>query len=131
MEKLLSKFGPVGLSRCATLAFLIVSVSRLVFGAQTNLLNLCTEEALRAAVGIGGIYRVDCGSSLTTISLTEPLVITKDLSLSSTQQVRLDGQSLTRLIVVQPGVKLTLQNFLIFSGKQTETNLNDGGIPDT
>src|SRR6476646_10220435 len=76
----------------------------------TNLLNLCTEGALQAAIGIGGIYQFgDCGTNvLPTISLTQPLVVEHDVSLMATQEVLVTGQSLTRLFVVKPGVHLTL-----------------------
>jgi hypothetical protein len=99
----------------------------------TNLLNLCTEGALQSAIGMGGIFQFgDCGTNvLPTISLTQPLVVEHDVSLMATQEVLVTGQSLTRLFVVKPGVHLTLQNIFLFSGHHTETNLNDGGIPDT
>ena len=34
-------------------------------------------------------------------------------------------------MIVEPGVRVTLSGFLFFSGRQTETNLNHGGIFDT
>jgi hypothetical protein len=97
----------------------------------TNILNLCTEGALRAALGIGGNYRVECGSSIVSINLREPLVISRDITLIATNEILLNGQNLTRLIVIQPGVRVTLGGFLFFSGRQTETNLNNGGIDET
>lgn len=100
----------------------------------TNLLNLCTEGAVQAAVGLGGIYQFgDCGTNTSPllVTLTQPLVVARDLSLMATQSVLLSGQSLTRVFVVKPGVKLTLRNIYIFSGHQSTTNANDGGIPDT
>src|SRR4051812_31774731 len=103
MERLSSKIRKVRSCWYATAFFLFILLATFAAQAQTtNLLNLCTEEALRAAIGIGGIYRVDCGSNIATLSLSEPLVISRDLTLTSTQQVLLDGQSLTRLIVVKP-----------------------------
>lgn len=119
---------------CIRLLFAIVLLasSWCVRGQTTNILALCTEESLRAAVGIGGIQRLDCSTnSISTIQLTAPLVVERDLTLTSTQTVILDGQSATRLLIVRPGVRLTLQNVYLFSGRQTETNLNDGGIADT
>jgi hypothetical protein len=99
----------------------------------TNLLNLCTEGALQAAVSQGGIYTFgDCGSNTAPrILLSEPLVVERDLTLVSTQAVLLDGQRLTRVMVVKPGVRVNLHNILFFNGRHTETNLNDGGIPET
>ncbi len=118
----------------ALIVLVSVMISVFSISAQTtNLLNLCTEGALQAAVGIGGIYQFgNCGSNtLPTINLTEPLVVTRDLSLIATQEVLLDGQDLTRIMVVKPGVHLTLRNISFFSGRHTSTNFNDGGIPDT
>ncbi len=104
-------------------------------GAQTtNLLNLCTEGALQAAVGQGGIYQFgDCGTNVANpiIKLSEPLVVAHDLSLIATQAVLLSGQSLTRIMIVKQGVRVTLRNIYFFSGRHTETNFNDGGIAET
>jgi hypothetical protein len=99
--------------------------------AQTNILNLCTEAALRAALEIGGNYRVECASNIISINLTEPLIVTRDITMIATNDVLLNGQNLTRLMIIQPGVRVTLGGFLFFSGRQTETNLNNGGIDDT
>ena len=119
------------------LAFLIGVITCSLFSrgsvsAQTtNILNLCTEAALRAALGIGGNYRMECGGSLVSIALKEPLVFTRDISLITTNEVLLTGQNLTRIMVIQPGVRVTLGGFTFFSGRQTETNLNNGGIDET
>jgi hypothetical protein len=130
-----TKTTPSGCKRMSFLRFIPLLFTLVFMGAgraqTTNILSLCTGEAFRAAIGIGGIYQIDCGTNLPTIALSEPLVIEKNLTLTSTGQVIITGQNLTRLFVVKPGVRLTLQNILLFSGRQTETNLNDGGIPDT
>jgi hypothetical protein len=103
--------------------------------AQTNtIINLCNEETLRTYVSLGGVYQMgNCGTnaSILSIQLTQPLLVEKDFTLISTQELLLDAQSLSRLFVVKPGVRLTLQKVLLFAGRQTETNRNDGGIPDT
>jgi hypothetical protein len=98
-----------------------------------EVLSLCTEEALRTAVEIGGSYRLECptNNTLASIVLSRPLVVERDLSLVSTQEMLLDGKSATRLFVVKPGVRLTLDRILLFSGRQSPTNLNNGGIDDT
>jgi hypothetical protein len=98
----------------------------------TNILNLCTEAALRAALEIGGNYRVECSTNAAvTINLTSPLIVRRDINLIATNEVLLSGQNLTRIMIVEPGVRVTLSGFLFFSGRQTETNLNHGGIDAT
>lgn len=99
--------------------------------AQEGTLLACTESGLRQALAAGGIYRLECGTSPVSITLTNPLVADRDVSLVATGEVLLNGQNLTRILVVRPGVKVTLQRFLFFNGRQTETNLNSGGIPAT
>lgn len=120
-------------SRFLSAAILGLSLSVASLNAQTtNILNLCTEAALRAALEIGGNYRVECSTSAAvTINLTTPLVVSRDVNLVATNEILLNGQNLTRLMVVQPGVRVTLSGFLFFSGRQTETNLNNGGIDST
>jgi len=94
----------------------------------TNLITVCSEANLRAALLEGGIYRFECGTNVSPVTLTNPLVAARDITLVSTGEVLLNGQNLTRLLVVQPGVRATLQKFLFFNGRQTATNLNHAGI---
>lgn len=94
-----------------------------------GVLAVCTEESLRAAVKLGGLITFECPTNLVT--LTEPLVIERDTTLQSTGRVSLTGANATRLLVVNPGIRLTLSNIGIFSGRQTATNLKTGGIADT
>lgn len=97
-----------------------------------ELFTLCTEESLRSIVQIGGAYRLECSTNnLVNIPITKPLVVERDLTLVSTQEVLLDGKGLTRLFVVKPGVRLTLDRILVFSGRQSPTNASNGGIDDT
>lgn len=118
--------------RLATILLLAALFCPALLRAQsTNVLNLCTEASLRAALNIGGHYRVECGSNVVSITLREPLVVSRDITLLATNEVLLTGQNLTRLMVIQPGVRVTLGNFLFFQGRQTETNLNNGGIDET
>src|SRR5687768_6692457 len=96
-----------------------------------ELLTLCTEEALRTIVAQGGNYRFNCSTSLVSININQPLVVERDLSLISTQEVLLTGQGKTRVFIVKPGVRLTLDRVLIFSGRQTPTNQFNAGVDDT
>lgn len=114
------------------LVSLIVAALPILFQPRAQeLLTLCTEEALRTVAAQGGTYQIGCSTSLVSISLTRPLIIERDLSLVSTQEVILTGGNNTRLIIVRPGVRLTLDRILLFSGRQTPTNQFTGGIDDT
>jgi hypothetical protein len=97
----------------------------------TNIIDLCTEENLLDKLAKGGIYRMECESSIISINLTKPLVISTNVEIIATNEVLLNGQNLTRLMIIQPGVHVTLEGFSFFSGRQTETNKNNGGIDET
>ncbi|MGZ8899408.1 MAG: hypothetical protein ACXW3Z_04870, partial [Limisphaerales bacterium] len=113
------------------LAFLTCCVAgRGTAHAQTPL-TLCTEEALRARLESGGNYTLNCRTSLVSIALTEPLIFTTNIVLTTTNEILLNGQNLTRIMVIRPGVSVTLEGFTFFNGRQTETNLNHGGIIET
>lgn len=92
------------------------------------LLTDCSEESLRTLVANGGTFTLQCTNPIT---LTRPLVITRNTTIIATNKAALTGASKSRLIVVHPGVSLTLSNVGLFSGRHTSTNFNDGGIPDT
>ena len=110
---------------CASLLF------REEVSGQTNVIDLCTEERLLEALAEGGIYRLECESSIVSINLTQPLIISKNIEIIATNEVLLNGQNLTRLLIIQQGVTVTLEGFSFFSGRQTETNKNNGGIDET
>lgn len=94
----------------------------------TNIFSDCSEVTLRDLVSKGGVIRGQCSSA---IILGSPLVITRDLTITTTNSLALSGGSKTRLFVVNPGVTLTLEGVGLFSGRQTATNTLTGGIDDT
>ena len=67
----------------ALLASCLLSVASLR-AQTTNILNLCTEAALRAALEIGGNYRVECGTNAVSIPLREPLIVRRNINLVAT-----------------------------------------------
>ena len=117
--------------RFFVLVALLIGFALQLRAQTTNVLTLCTEAALRAALEIGGNYRVECGSNVVGIELDAPLIVSRDITLVATNEVLLDGNGVTRLMIVRPNVRVTLSGFLFFSGRQTETNLNHGEIFDT
>jgi len=75
-----------------------------------------TESNLRA----GGTISF---SSNGTIPLTTPVAITTDTSIDANgHQVVIDGQNVTRLFVVNSGVKLTLKNLTLANGRVQGAN---------
>lgn len=89
----------------------------------------CTEAGLRGAIASGGEITFECATNL--ITLTRPIVIDTDTTLFSTNAVSITGGNATRLFVVNPGVRFTINGIGIFSGRHTSTNRNDGGIAAT
>src|SRR5689334_20276387 len=116
------------------LFFRFVKVFPLFFFALSSLgadftLEICTEANLRDALKNGGVIQVlPCESNIT---LTAPIVIDRDTTLIATQEVVISGGLTTRLLVVNPGVNLRLENISLFSGRQSATNTDFGGIPDS
>ncbi len=60
----------------------------------------CTEAALRAAVAAGGIIRFNCGTTLTTIKITRPLVAPaeKNTVIDGQYRIVLDGGGTTQIL---------------------------------
>ena len=110
------------------------SVCLLLFSAffqsrADTIITTCTEISLRNELANGGLIQLNCSN---VITLTQPIVITVDTVLFATNNTgTISGGNSTRLFVVNPGVSLTISNIALFSGRHTDTNLNDGGIPDT
>jgi hypothetical protein len=98
---------------------------------DTNALTLCSEAELIDAFTFGGDYVMDCGTNAVLIRLTEPIVVSKRISIFTTNQVVITGSNVTRLFVIQPGGDVTLGGITFFSGRQTETNENNGGVEET
>ncbi|MGV3771740.1 MAG: choice-of-anchor Q domain-containing protein [Verrucomicrobiales bacterium] len=103
--------------------FLTISTA----GRADVVLTSCTEKALRSAIASGGIIQLNCASN--RISINSPIVISVDTTLVSTQQaMALLTTNNTRMFVINPGVKFTVQNLGLFGGKQTSTNAEHGGV---
>lgn len=109
-------------------------------GVVTN----CTEAALAAALTNGGHVLLSCDSA---INLTQTIVVAKDTILDGTgHSPSLTGSQSTnlgRLLLVQPGIHLTLRRLTLAGGRLAWTNLsghtdgqpalgaaiyNDGGV---
>jgi hypothetical protein len=100
---------------------------------QTNFLTFCSEADLISAFAQGGNWVMDCGTNSVLIRLNQPLVasVSNRISIFTTNNIVITGSNTTRLIVVQTNAHVTMGGFSFFSGRQTGTNENNGGIEDT
>lgn len=102
-------------------------------GNPTNVLNFCSEADLISAFAQGGNWYMDCGTNAVLIRLTQPLVTgtTNPISIFTTNRVVITGSNTTRLMVILTNAHVTMGGFSFFSGRQTGTNENNGGIDET
>jgi hypothetical protein len=92
-----------------------------------NVVNTASESALRAAIESGGYVRL-CFNG--TITLTQPLNITKNVSLDATaRNITLDGNNATRLFNVSTNVTLALTNLTLANGTHRGEDHAEGGRP--
>lgn len=86
----------------------------------------CTETALRSALIGGGQVTLTCDG---VIVLSNALVITNDTILSATgHAVTFSGGNGTRLMIINPGARLLLQDLTLADGlaRGTNSTANDG-----
>ena len=77
----------------------------------TNTVTVCTDAALRDAVAIGGHVRFCCNG---TITLTNTLTVTKDVTLDAVgQNVVISGAGVVRLFTVNTGVVFQATNLFL------------------
>ena len=84
----------------------------------------CTEQVLRnalAAAANGDIIYFNCGPNPVTITLTSPLVIDKNVTVTVYKsQVTLSGGGTTQLIQVPLGVSVNIHSIALANGKATQ-----------
>jgi hypothetical protein len=119
--------------RAAVLALFLITFFAPARSASAAVLSVCTEEELAFALETGGEWEMECISNLFSIHITRPLIASRDVTIRvlSTNHVILTGSNITRLLVIQPNVRAEFEGFAFFSGRQTSTNENSGGIVDT
>jgi hypothetical protein len=92
-----------------------------------NVVTTPSESALRAAIATGGYVRL-CFNG--TVTLTEPLNITKDVSLdASFRDITLSGNNATRIFNVSTNVTLAVTNLTLANGKHRGDDHAAGGRP--
>lgn len=79
----------------------------------TGTASSCNEEALDAALNVGGKITFNCGPTSFIITLTSQKGITADASIDGAGLLILNGSGTTQPVVVNPGVTLTLANVTI------------------
>jgi len=109
----------------------IVSLLLTNSSGSTNIISVCDETGLRAAVAIGGWITIGCNG---TITLTSPINITNNVSLDGANvSATISGGGVTRLFNVGPGAILSITNVTLADGcvlitSPTGTNADGGAI---
>src|SRR5689334_11086499 len=83
----------------------------------------CTEQALNAALGVGGTITFDCGPSAVTITLTSTKTITGAVTLDGADVITLSGGHAVRPFAVAVGGALALDHIVVSNGSSPD----DGG----
>lgn len=79
----------------------------------------CTEAAFAAAVAVGGAIAFDCGGTPTnpvTIPITSEKPVTLSTSIDGGSSIILNGGGTTRILAVNSGVNLSLNNITLSNG---------------
>lgn len=86
----------------------------------------CTAAELQAKVAAGGVITFDCGSAPTTITLTTPIMVTKETVIDGGDLVTLAGNNASRILYLDsdyntPTPRLTVQRLTFREGKSPDT----------
>jgi hypothetical protein len=93
----------------------------------------CTEAALRAAVGAGGVITFACGPDPATIVVTSALTLTADAVIDGGDTITISGGDTTRIIDMDTGnfeatgPNLTVQRMTLRNGHAMGAVLDGGG----
>lgn len=115
-------------ARMKRILYITIAFIWMLAPARAEVMEICTEADLRDQVAFGGLIEFRCSSDFTNFTLTRPIIISKDTTLQATNEVVISGGLTTRLFIVNPGVNFRLENITLFSGRQSPTNLSNGGI---
>lgn len=96
--------------------------------ATPTVVTNCTEAALRAAIGRGGLIAISCGTSPNTITLTAELEVTKDTIIDGGNLVTISGGNATRVFHTANYVALTVQNLTVSDGRPLSGNGSGAAI---
>ena len=108
------------------LSILFLHLSLAATFAQSNVVQVCTEEALRAAIALGGWVSINCSG---TFTLSDTIDITNQVILDAhNESVAISGNNAVRLFYVAPGASLTATNLVLANGSVTNSPADGGGI---
>jgi len=114
---------PYGSATSSIVSVLITSSS-----SSTNIISVCDEAGLRAAVAIGGWITIGCNG---TITLTSPIDITNNVILDGANvSATISGGGVTRLFNVGAGGSLSITNVTLADGTESITSSVDGTNAD-
>lgn len=92
----------------------------------TNVVTEASEAALRSAIATGGHVRFCING---TISLTQPITVTKDVSLDArNREVTISGNNATRLFIVSTNINFAATNLTFANGNYTAPNEPATGV---
>lgn len=95
---------------------LLAFAGTLPLAAQPTVVD-CTTAAIVDALNKGTNHLV---FRCATVTVTNPIVITGDVTIESTNRVTFNANNATRIFTVQPGASLTLNNVTLTGGKSTQ-----------
>jgi hypothetical protein len=89
-------------------------------GGSTNMVSVCDEASLRAAIQIGGWVSINCNG---TITLTNTININNNVILDASRvSMTISGGNAVRLFYVAPGQSLLATNLSLANGRCIVTN---------
>src|SRR5262245_16025800 len=118
------------LSAVLLLALPRPALAAVVVGTGTP--GSCTEAALNAALtsAAKGTLKInfDCGPNPVTITLTNPLIPSRDTTVNGDDVITLSGGNTTQIVQVPVGVEVTLRNLTLRDGRVREQlGVDNGG----
>ncbi len=79
----------------------------------------CNQAALIDALSGGGTVSFNCGSQPKTIPVTAELTISQDTVIDGGNLITLDGGNSTRLFIIKPEIRFTVNNLTLANGYTT------------
>jgi hypothetical protein len=114
------------------LALVLLSCGKAAGGGSTNVLGVCDEPSLRAAIAAGGWISVTCNG---TVTLANSLSISNTVILDATGvSFGISGSNAVRILYVAPGTEFSATNLTLANGSSIivtnsmGTNADGGAI---
>jgi hypothetical protein len=86
----------------------------------TGTAGSCTDAALTARLGGGGLVTFNCGGGVVTIVLTHTETLTRNTTLDGGNKIILSGGDATRIFYVSAGVSLSIKDLALSHGSSSQ-----------